>query len=56
MTFLAAELGGVLQAALGIFGMIGGPTMGLYIFGMLYPWGNKYVSELPTLFVSKVAY
>ena len=29
---------------MGLFGMLGGPILGLYVLGMLYPWANKYVS------------
>jgi len=33
-----------MQAALGLFGMIGGPILGLFILGIIYPWTNYKVS------------
>ncbi len=32
-----------LQAALALFGMIGGPQLGLYMLGVFFPWANKKV-------------
>jgi len=32
-----------MQAALGLFGMIGGPILGLFILGIVYPWTNYKV-------------
>lgn len=34
----------VSQAALGIFGMIGGPILGIFTLGLIYPWSNSKVS------------
>jgi len=38
---LTQFLGGVFQAAITVVSAIGGPLSGLFLFGILFPWGNK---------------
>ena len=44
--YLASQLGGVLQAALSLAGIIGGPTIATFTLGILLPFANSYVSRL----------
>ncbi|CAK9303856.1 unnamed protein product [Gordionus sp. m RMFG-2023] len=50
VAFISSYLGGVLQTALSIFGMIGGPLLGLFTLGMFFPCANSWGSFLGWIF------
>ncbi|KAL5018112.1 hypothetical protein ScPMuIL_003834 [Solemya velum] len=42
LAFVVSQLGAILQVAYILFGILGGPLLGIFTLGMLFPWANKW--------------
>lgn len=54
LTYVVEKLGGVLQASLTVFNVVGGPMLGLYTLGMLCSRVNTKVSIASILLLQSI--
>eukprot|EP00058_Branchiostoma_floridae_P016917 XP_002602405.1 hypothetical protein BRAFLDRAFT_199313 [Branchiostoma floridae] len=50
MAFIASNLGPVFSAVISLFGMIGGPILGIFVLGMMFPCANRWGGLFGLLF------
>ena len=43
--FIAEQMGSIFSAAVTLLGILGGPTLGIFICGQFFPWANTAVSR-----------
>jgi len=55
LTAVAANLGGILNAALSINGMVSGPMVALFTMAWAFPWCNSWVSIFLTFWIFTVS-
>ncbi|MCL4130426.1 UNVERIFIED_CONTAM: hypothetical protein GTU68_022481 [Idotea baltica] len=49
LVFVAERMGDIVSAALGIYGLIGGPLLGVFTLGMFFPHANSFGAIVGTL-------
>ena len=54
LTFLVKNIPGLVQAWLGIFGIFGGPVLGLFSLGMYVPWASARSALISAIMRLKV--